>query len=272
MFESRFRRMVCAGMTLILLLSLACCALAALWPDKTDTGAKKRDGSLEINIAHAEEGYVLVRGGATKKRLKLRVKQGSHSVMYDLGSKNEYEVIPLQFGNGKYQFNLFRQVSGSRYSEEGAIALKVEMADVNRPFLYPNQYINYNEENLATKKAAQLCAGVDDLTKRYDILSAYILNSFVYDYVRAVTTKADAFPDVDYCMTKGMGICQDLAATSVCMFRTQGIPAKLVIGSANGQYHAWVQVTVDGKEILFDPTAILQNMPQPVEYAVERWY
>ena len=240
----------------------------------SNAGAKKKDGSLEVITEHMEDGYVLVRGGKSKKRLKLRVRQGEHNVMYDLHGDGEYEVIPLQFGNGKYQFNLFKQISGSRYSEEGVVSFKVEMPDVNNAFLYPNQYINYDENSLAVKKAEELCRDVSDPNEKFDIISAYILRSFVYDYVRAATvnTRADQFPDVDFCMKNKSGICLDLAATSVCMLRSQGIPAKLVIGSANGQYHAWVQVTLDGEEKLFDPTAVLQNMPKSTKYAVERWY
>ena len=163
-------------------------------------------------------------------------------------------------------------MSGSRYSEEGAVSFNVEMTDVNLPFLYPNQYINYTPENQAVLKAEELCAGLETGGEKYKVITEYVTHAFVYDFVRAVTTRGDGVPDVDYCFNKGMGICLDLASTSVCLLRTQGVPAKLVIGNANGQYHAWVQATVDGEEKIFDPTAILQNMAQPVEYAAERWY
>jgi transglutaminase-like putative cysteine protease len=259
-------------LSVFLILSTVSVAMAALWPDTENKGQKKKDGALEANVSHLEEGYILVRGGKTSKRLKLRVTQGEHSVMYDLNNKNEFEVLPLQFGNGKYRLNLYKQVSGSRYTEEGVISMKVEMPDVNRPFLYPNQYINYTPENKAVQKADELCAGLQTGREKYKAITEYVTHAFVYDFVRAVTTKGDGLPDVDYCFNRGMGICQDLAATSVCMLRSQGVPAKLVIGNASGQYHAWVQATVDGEEKLFDPTAILLNMPQPIEYAVERWY
>lgn len=266
------KRWVCVFLSLFILLSLSAATLAALWPDMSGSGARKKDGALDVNYEHAADGYVLVRGGKSKKRLKLRVRQGEYSVTYDLGTKNEYEVIPLQFGNGKYQMNLYKQISGSRYSEEGVVSFKVNMENVNNAFLYPNQYLRYDQNSLAVQKADALCQGVTDEKEKYRIITEYIQRSFVYDYVRAVTAKGDGVPDVDYCLMHGMGICQDLASTSACMFRSQGIPAKLVIGKANGQYHAWVQVTLNGEEKLFDPTAILQNMPQPIKYAVERWY
>lgn len=266
------KRWICVFLSLFVFLSITVATLAALWPDMSGSGTKKKDGALDVNYEHASEGYVLVRGGKSKKRLKLRVRQGEHSVTYDLGTNNEYEVIPLQFGNGKYQFNLYKQISGSRYSEEGVVSIKVEMPDVNRTFLYPNQYLNYSEDSLAVQKANELCRGIADENEKYEILTEYILRSFVYDHIRAVMAKTEELPDVDYCMINGMGICQDLSSTAACMFRSQGIPAKLVIGSANGQYHAWVQVTLNGEEKRFDPTAILQNMPKSTKYAVERWY
>jgi len=266
------KRIACVFLSLCILLSLSAAVLAALWPVMDESGTKQKDGSLDVNIEHVSEGYVLVRGGTSKKRLKLRVRKGDYSVTYDLGTKNEYEVIPLQFGNGKYQLNLYKQISGSRYSDGGVVSFKAEMEDVNKPFLYPNQYMNYSRDSLAVKKADELCEGITGDKEKFEVLTEYILQSFVYDFIRAVTAKTDNAPDVDYCMRTGMGICQDLASTSVCMLRSQGIPAKLVIGTANNQYHAWVQVTLDGEEKIFDPTAVLQNMPKPIKYAVERWY
>lgn len=266
------KRMLCAFLSVFMLLSVSVATLAALWPDTSGSGSKKKDGPLDVNTAHVSEGYVLVRGGKSKKRLKLRVRQGDDSVMYDLGTKNEYEVLPLQFGNGKYQLTLYKQVSGSKYTEEGVVSFTAEMKDTSSAFLYPNQFIDYNEKNKAVQKANELCQGITDNAQKYEIITDYILHNFVYDYIRAVTTKGDGVPDVDYCLETGMGICLDLASTTVCMLRTQGIPAKLVIGSANGQYHAWAQVTLDGEEKLFDPTAVLQNLPKPIKYAVERWY
>jgi transglutaminase-like putative cysteine protease len=41
-------------------------------------------------------------------------------------------------------------------------------------------------------------------------------------------------------LTKKSGICLDLAALVVALLRIMGIPAKLTIGMADRQYHAWV--------------------------------
>ena len=67
-------------------------------------------------------------------------------------------------------------------------------------------------------------------------------------------------------------IRQDLSAVMVCMLRTQGIPARLMIGYADKQYHAWVEADVNGKECFFDPTAALSAISRVKEYTIERYY
>ena len=64
-----------------------------------------------------------------------------------------------------------------------------------------------------------------------------------------------------------MGICQDLAATAVAMLRSQNIPAKLMIGKADNQNHAWVSTTINNKEILFDPTKEIEKKKNAKKYA-----
>ena len=69
-----------------------------------------------------------------------------------------------------------------------------------------------------------------------------------------------------------MGVCQDLSAIMVCMLRTQGIPARLMIGYADKQYHAWVVADVGGEEKFFDPTAALSAISKVKAYTLERYY
>ncbi len=266
------RRAFCVCLLVTLSFLIAVGSLAAIWPNTKNTKSVKKSGSLQVDTGYAKDGYILVRGGETSKRLKLEVAQGKNAVRYDLKGDNKYVVLPLQFGNGSYKLTLYRQVKGNQYSQQGRVSFSVEMKDINSPFLIPNFYINYTENNKAVKKAAEICAGLKSAKDKYSAICEYVTTAFVYDYVRAVTVKTGDPPDVDYCMNRGMGVCQDLAATAVCMMRTQGVPAKLVIGNANGQYHAWVQATVEGKETIFDPTFILQKNNKSPDYAVERWY
>ena len=64
----------------------------------------------------------------------------------------------------------------------------------------------------------------------------------------------------------------EASALMVCMLRSQGIPARLMIGYADKNYHAWTVTSVANKEVFFDPTAALNAISKPVSYSVERYY
>ena len=91
-------------------------------------------------------------------------------------------------------------------------------------------------------------------------------------YIKAATVKPGTLPDIDTTYEKKMGVCQDLSALMICMLRTQGIPAKLMIGYADKNYHAWVVTLIEDKQIFFDPTAAVNGISKPSKYSLERFY
>ncbi len=247
-------------------------ALAAKWPS-ADGSAVKTNGGLTVDASNASEGYIMAKGPKTDKRLKLRVKFEETTLDYDLDGRGQFVTIPLQMGSGKYTFTLYKNVSGKKYAQEGKIAFSAKLSDPDGAFLYPNMYVDYDKKTEAVKKSEELCKGLTTDKERYDAIFKFITTEFVYDYVKMVTVKAGMLPDIDSCYEKRMGICQDLSAVAVCMLRVQGIPARLMIGNlSNGTYHAWVMVEVDGKDILFDPTAELSAVAKDQEYTIERYY
>ena len=270
--EMDWRRTLILCVTFALLLTFgALCLTELLMPE---TGKKtKKDGSFVIDYSHMDQGYVMVKKSKKgKKKLKVRVTMGKESINYDLNSDGQYEVFPLQYGNGTYTFRLFENISGKKYSEEGKISLKVKMADELTAFLYPNQYVNYNEKTKAVLAAQELCKDMEKQTEIYKAVCTYMKKHFAYDYIKSVSVKAGLLPQIDECWDKHMGICQDLSAIMVTMLRSQGIPARLMIGTLNANtYHAWVTAVVNGKEQFFDPTAELYAVSNGT-YPVERWY
>ena len=242
----------------------------ALWPERGDT--VKKDGKEKVDVSNIEDGYFMAAvQKANKHKLKLQVVHGDEKLTYDLNSDGDYEVFPLQLGEGKYTIALYENVSGKKYSQEGKISISVKLKSENRPFLYPNQYVNYKKTTEAVLKAAELCEGKSQ-KEAFDIICNFMKTSFVYDYVKAVTIKAGMLPDIDGAYSKKMGVCQDLSAIMVCMLRTQGIPCKLMIGYADKQYHAWTTSIIDGEEIFFDPTAALNAISKVRDYSLERYY
>lgn len=242
----------------------------ALWP--AAGGNEQRSGKMKLDVSFLSEGYFLAAiQKPSSHRLKLRVVKDGETLTYDLNSNGDYEVFPLQLGNGNYEVSLYENVSGKKYSQEGRISLSVRTRLPGVCFLYPNQYVNYTQFSEAVAKAGELCAGKDP-KEAYAIICDFMKNNFVYDYIKAVTVQAGQLPDIDNSYAKRMGVCQDLSAITVCMLRTQGIPSRLIIGYADNQYHAWTTTKMGGTDEFFDPTAALNAIAPVKDYSMERYY
>ena len=261
---------------LILLLSVICACLcqSAFAEAKYPAAPKspKTNGKLRVDANHTKDGYFLASiSKKSKKKMKMRVVKGDVTLTYDLNSDAEYEVFPFQLGDGKYQISLFENVSGKKYTAAGKIAVTVKLENPYGPFLYPNQYVNYNAKTKAVLQANKLCKNKSP-KQSFDAICGFMKSSFVYDFVKAATIKAGELPDIDGSFNKHMGVCQDLSAIMIAMLRSQGIPAKLMIGYAGKQYHAWTVSIIDGEEVFYDPTAALNAINKTKTYTVERYY
>lgn len=271
MFEKMNKRRTAALLVLIFIAGAVFALAERLWPEAN--GDKViRDLPLTVDYSNADDGYIMIKCTASEKRYKLRVRYGDNTLTYDYNGKGDYEVFPLQFGSGTYTVVLYKQVSGNKYSEEGMAVFQASMKDPEAAFLYPNQYVNYDETTPAVLEADTLCAGMSDEKAIYDAVCNYVSRNYVYDFVKAVTAKSGEMPDIDGTFTKKRGICQDLAALTVAMLRSQGVHARIMIGYADKNYHAWVIAVIDGKEYMYDPTAAVGGVVNVKNYSVERYY
>lgn len=271
----RLKRIILLCLAAVLLLSgssgLLCAAAEAKWPEGSKNG-KKSDGKMILDLTNTSEGYFMAAvSKKTSHRMKLRVTKDGETLTYDLNGDGDYEVFPLQLGSGKYEISLYENVSGKKYSSAGKISIKVTLTREDGAFLYPNQYVKYTELTKAVKVANEMCAGKNE-KEVYTLIRKYIMDNYGYDFIKSVTVAAGELPDIDGCYEKKMGVCQDLSALMVCMLRSQGIPARLMIGYADKNYHAWTVTSVAEKEVFFDPTAALNAISKPVSYSVERYY
>lgn len=229
-------------------------------------------GKLLLETSNAHNGNIKATSfGTTGKRYKLQIKHGSNKQIFDVRNDGVYELFPVQFGDGEYEATLYESVSGKQYATASVVKFPVKLDRPDASQLVPNQYVNYTEGSALTQTADLLCRGYEP-EKKFHTICNYIKQNFRYDYVKAVLTKSGTLPEVDKTFQKRMGICQDLAAVTVAMLRSQGIPSKLVIGYAGKQYHAWVTAKVGGKEHFFDPTAAVSNKKFSKNYTIERWY
>jgi len=259
---------------LALVLTVALCfafaASVALYPAQ-DGITVLTDQDTAVDASHIDQGYVMVSHAATKKALKLRLIKGDSTYTYDLAADGRYETFPLTLGSGTYKLQVFRQVSGKRYTNDASLSFSVELTDEAIPFLYPNQYVWYSADSTTVQKSNELCQNLESDTEKLKAIRAYITKNIKYDYTLAATVQSGYLPSVDDTLKAGKGICFDYAAVTACMLRVQGIPTQLVIGWADSIYHAWNKVQVDGQWLRVDTTADANNM-KVKKYTEERIY
>ena len=268
------KRVTGVVMVLILVVCVSFFSLAeVLMPEKS--GKDKTDGKLAVNAGHADLGYVMVKGPKTKTKMKVTVETGGTKLQYDINGNGDYEVFPLQLGRTNYVISLWRQVEGKKYGKIGQVKVKADMKDELSCFLYPNQYVNYTAESPCVVEACKICAGMTDQEEIFKTVTDYVVKNFDYDYIKMVTVSGSTgmLPDIEYCWTNKMGICQDLSAMTCAMLRSQGVPARLIIGQlGSGTAHAWVLAVVNGEDVFFDPTAEVGASNKAETYTTLRWY
>ena len=272
MGKTRFT--LCVTLILVLCAAIIIAATGLHLPKATGKSVKS-NGKLTIDCSNMSEGYIMVKAKKTSKKLRVRISTAQTKLLYSLNGDGEYEVLPLQFGSGKYQVELFENVKGKDYSKEGTLKLNAKISDEMSCFLYPNQYVNFDENTACVKYAQDLCRDIKDQGEIYKAVCTYVLRHFIYDYNKsfAVQSMSQQLPDIDYCWNSGMGICQDLSAMTCAMLRSQGIPARLMICTVGkNTYHAWVVAVVNGEERFFDPTAELTASYKHGTYTTERSY
>ena len=246
-----------------------------------ETGKLETHGSLTIDHSHASDGYIIVKAPKSSRALKIAISfDGTAKIHYNLNTDGDVEILPLQYGSGKYTVSLYHQISGSKYQKDGEISFTVKMKDKLGYTLYPNQWVNYTAETAAVQYADELCAG---LTDEYEITMAvykFMKKNFSYDWFKARDVKAgtlkDILPDIDGSWETRTGICQDMAAIMCAMLRSQGIHARLVVGTCGGTPHAWVTVYCYGddgklKSLSLDPTYCCK-VTAKAGYKAERYY
>ena len=271
----RLQRIIYTGFAVLLLTLLfgmiGAASAETKWPEPPGWQLLT-DGKLQLDADHVDEGYIQVSLlGSSSHRLKLRIIVGQSQMTYDLNNEGRFEVFPLQMGNGKYEVSLYENVSGTKYAAAGKVSFDVTLNSPDACFYYPNQYVYYNKTTTAVATAAELCAGQTP-QEAYKTICLYLKGNYTYDFDKARVVPAGALPDVQGCYDAGKGICQDLSALTCCMMRTQGIPARLMIGYADGNYHAWVEARLDGSEYFFDPSATIGGVQTFRTYSVERYY
>ena len=224
-------------------------------PSNGGTTTLKNNG-CEIDTSKAAAGTIRVRqnGNPTKVKVLVYFNGSSKYYQYTIPTNNTWTSIPLQSGSGTYKVRFMKQVSGNSYSQMYSVTFQVGMQNANSAYLNPSQYVVYNSGSACVAKAKSLVSGAGRDAQKVSKIYSYIVNNISYDYDKMKNLPSGYLPNPDSTLASRKGICFDYAALMAAMLRSQGVPCKLVIGNADGQYHAWNMVYVNGSWQLYDPT------------------
>lgn len=250
-------------------------AYMLLLPEASGQKVYEKNGAT-IDASNADQGYIMVKRKSSKKQV-VRVALGKTTYEYRITGEGDYHVLPLQMGSGTYTVEVFEQTSGTKYSKKYAKEIKASMSDENSCYLYPNMYVDYDNNTAAIALSNQLCEGLTDDKEKYSAIYGYIKKNIGYDFLTAMGVTGNKIkeyiPDLDGVLGKGMGICFDYSALACCMLRAQGVPTKMVHGYAGKEYHAWNEIYINGKWARFDATfAVAGKKVESSEYVAQGYY
>jgi hypothetical protein len=218
-----------------------------LWPN-TPLVNVLSDGSLaQIDYSCVNDGYVCAKLLQDISGIKIQISKDDKKYNYDLTS-TEFVSFPMNMGNGTYTLKILQQIEGDRYAICATQDIEVSLTDENSPYLYPNQIVQYNQSSLVYSKSFELVDGDEDDLTRVAHLFQYVVDTLDYDDDKAKNV-SDSFhlPDIEGSLTSGKGICFDYAASLAALCRIQGIPAKVIVGWTDIEYHAWVEIYIKDK-------------------------
>lgn len=232
---------------------------ATIYTPTADGTVAYTSAKAVIDASHTADGYVMVKYTGSNAKVKLRIQKDTEYT-YDINASGNYVTFPLTEGSGSYTIKLFENVSGTTYSQAVSQTIQVSIASDTVPFLYPNQFCNFNANSNVVAVSDSITAGITDPLKKVEAIYNYAVDNITYDNQKAATVQSGYLPNVDSTLSQKTGICFDYAAVMASMLRSQGIPTKLVIGYAGNVYHAWVSVYIQGQGwidnlIYFDGTS-----------------
>ena len=246
-------RILCALLAIVLVagVSIPLLAQAGVIPHKeaVQSGVTVyKNSKATVDASNLALGFVSVSyTGGKDVRIKVQItKTGGTTYTYNLNNKGTAETFPLTEGDGKYTVKVFENTTGTKYAQAYSCPLELKLTSEFSPFLYPNQYVNFNDDSKVVAKAAELVKGQKTDLDKVTAIYHYVINNITYDYQLAATVASGYLPEVDKILESGTGICFDYAAVMAAMLRSQNIPCKLIVGYAGTVYHAWINVYIDG--------------------------
>lgn len=218
-----------------------------LWPQSPGVDVLTDSRYAMVDMSNVSQGYVTARLLSSASKIKLQISKDDKKYNYDLTS-SDYTAFPLQMGNGIYTIKILSQIEGTKYAVVASTQKEVTIQDEFSVYLYPNQVVNYGPDSIVVNKSFELTKDdKDDLTRIYHLFE-YTVDVLDYDYEKAdYVSDTYVLPDLTQAIENGSGICFDYASLLAALCRIQGIPARVIVGWTDIEYHAWVEIYLENE-------------------------
>lgn len=213
-----------------------------------------------IDTSSVADGYVAAEA-TSSSRLKFQVTKGDVSYNYDMPNNGTPVICPINMGNGLYTFRVMQNTSGSNYVEILSTDLQVNVTTEFEPFIRPNVFCAYTDQSAVAAQARELAQDAENEGDVARSIYTWMKENITYDKDKAkkLSSSSGYIPNPDETLSSKTGICFDYASLAAAMFRSLGIPCKIITGyvAPDDIYHAWNMIYIDGKwesvEITVDP-------------------
>ena len=118
-------------------------------------------------------------------------------------------------------------------------------------FLGSGRWCRWSQGDALAGTAHELARTSANKAAAISAMNAWVALNVAYDHDKADRLRGgrDYVPDPESTYESGDGVCFDMASLLAAMLRAVGIPAKIVVGTADGESHAWVHAW-DGRHWL----------------------
>lgn len=246
-----------------MLLIMSGCSSSQSYPsDYPSSPAVKMDEVLDIDVPQTDikendlyivdyskrnNGYITVRKKNNNEKLKIQIIKDEFAYTYDVDS-NEFVGLPLQMQDGEYTIRVARNVVQKDYAIIDSFSINVTLESELEPYLYPNKIINYKKVSQVVKTSMDVCKNLDNDLQRIEKCYTWVINNMEYDENKVSEANSKyLIPDLDEVLEEKKGICFDYASLLCAMLRVQNIPTRVVCGNTDIDYHAWIEVYLEGK-------------------------
>lgn len=217
-----------------------------------------------ISIKYANMGLLQIYyQGEPGDKLKLQVIMGESRIVYNLFGDGRVESFSLQYGSGEYTVRIMQNMKDDQYFAVDSKTFTADIDDDIAVYLTSIQNVDWDYSKLPIEDVPYIVSdsltdGGDDLQYALaDDLYFFVTDNIDYNYGKISDLPSNYLPDIEQTYVDQSGLCYDYASLFASMMRSIGVPTKLVKGYASyapDVYHAWVEIYIEGRWMILDPT------------------